>query len=229
MNINRAGSGREGQHDVEYFREHLLPEASLLTAKVCLSAGGKRELPVPDRADQLEPREARNTEEKQQENAEGEPAAPGCVGRGRRPALAGSWGFSLREDGASRRRSWLSPAHSFRPPSVPCRQQLVPCGAGWPSGGAAALGRESPWHRLLPGVGGSSAGVLPRQGRDRGETAWLGQNGGTGSTAASPCSLGAWGGHGRWCVGRPGPVAVPGSVAKPRLLLPWGLGAGAVP
>ncbi|NXX18345.1 S38A3 protein, partial [Podargus strigoides] len=32
--------------------------------------GEKRELPLPDRADQLEPRETRNTKEKQQENAE---------------------------------------------------------------------------------------------------------------------------------------------------------------
>uniref|UniRef100_A0A8C0FL87 Solute carrier family 38 member 10 n=1 Tax=Bubo bubo TaxID=30461 RepID=A0A8C0FL87_BUBBB len=37
---------------------------------ICLSAGEKQELPLPDRADQLEPRELRNTEEKQQENVE---------------------------------------------------------------------------------------------------------------------------------------------------------------
>lgn len=61
---------------------------SLLTAKVCSSAGEKQELPLPDRVDQLEPRETQNTEEKQQENAgsklEGEHASLGCAGRGRR-------------------------------------------------------------------------------------------------------------------------------------------------
>uniref|UniRef100_A0A8C4TZQ9 Solute carrier family 38 member 10 n=1 Tax=Falco tinnunculus TaxID=100819 RepID=A0A8C4TZQ9_FALTI len=37
---------------------------------ICWLAGEKRELPFPDRVDQLEPREARNTKEKQQENTE---------------------------------------------------------------------------------------------------------------------------------------------------------------
>lgn len=65
--------------------------ASLLTAKgllICSSAGEKQGLPLPDRADQLEPRETRNTEEKQQEKAEskleGEHASPAYAGRGRR-------------------------------------------------------------------------------------------------------------------------------------------------
>lgn len=62
--------------------------ASLLTANVCssvcLSTGDKQELPLPERTDQLEPREAQNTEEKRQENAESKlEGEPGVCREGR--------------------------------------------------------------------------------------------------------------------------------------------------
>lgn len=71
---------------------------------VCLSAGERQELPLPERADQPELREAQNTEEKPQENAEskldGERLSLGGVWGGEGAVLRGQ-GFSLREDGAS--------------------------------------------------------------------------------------------------------------------------------